>query len=298
MGSPPDSSHHPLIRLLLLLTVVLWGSTFVATKICLDYLTPAEIFGLRLLLAVPSLYLLIRVQHVRLSFNSPERKRLLLGSGILTVHFLIQITGMQYTSATNSGWIISVSPLVLIFISHFFLKERIGVLALVGVAISTCGIFLLISGGDFSSLAWLASVGDWLVLASAFTWAIFTALSRNISRSHNPLAVTFAFLFPATVVMTVYVALTSDWHKFAHLPAEPVVAIVFLGVIAMGFANWWWQKGVAAIGAAKTGTFLYVEPLATTMVAVPLLHEPVSILTFVSGFLILSGVYLSQRRRR
>ena len=294
--APIHSRQHPaLIRVLLLITVIVWGSTFVATKICLVYLTPAEVLGLRLLLAVPVLLGMILSQKIRLNFTLPEKRTLLFGSGILTIHFLIQIIGLQYTSATNTGWIISVTPLVIVVLSYFFLKERIKVNDIIGVMIATLGILLLMSRGDFSSLGWLSSVGDWLILASAHTWAVYTVAGRNISRSHNPIAVAFAFLLPATIVMTAYMGFTSDWSKFVHLPTEPLVAIVFLGVVAMGLANWWWQKGVASIGAAKAGVFLYVEPLATTLLAVPLLNESVGVFTLIGGFLVLCGVYWSQR---
>ena len=285
------------IRGLLLATVTVWGATFVATKICLAYLTPPEILGLRLLLALPVLYGLMLVQKVKLKFTGPDKLRLLLGSIVLTLHFLIQITGMQYTSATNTGWIISVTPLVLVVLSHLFLKERIRLTDVAGILAATAGIFLLISGGNFSSLGWLASPGDWLVLASAHTWAIYTVVSKTISRSQSPIGVAFAFLLPATIVMTTYVAMTSDWNRFYHLPAEVVIAMVFLGVVAMGLANWWWQKGVAAAGAAKAGVFLYVEPLATTLLAVPLLHETFGMFTAAGGFLVLCGVFLAQRGR-
>ncbi len=289
-------TRHPLfVRVLLLVTVTVWGSTFVATKICLAYLTPAEILALRLLLAMPVLYGMLVVQNIKLKFTFPEKRRLFIGSGVFTLHFLIQITGMQYTSATNTGWIISVTPLILVILSHSILKERIRLNDIAGVVIATSGILVLMSRGDFSSLGWLASPGDWLVLASAHTWAIYTIVGRDMSRSHNPIAVAFAFLLPATVVMTVYVGVTSDWSRFVHLPPEPLVALLFLGIVAMGLANWWWQKGVASIGAAKAGTFLYVEPLATTLLAVPILHETVNVFTFAGGFMVLCGVYWAQR---
>jgi drug/metabolite transporter (DMT)-like permease len=293
---PDHSQHHlRLIRIVLLITVVVWGSTFVATKICLKYLTPAEVLGFRLLLAVPVLFGMIITQGIKLRFSSSEIRTLLIGSGILTLHFLIQIIGLQYTTATNTGWIIAVTPLVIVVLSYFFLKEKIRAADTVGIIIATLGILILMSGGDFSSLGWLSSTGDWLILASAHTWAIYTVLGRNISRSHNPIAVTFGFLLPASIVMTAYMALTSDWNKFVHMPVEPLVAIVFLGVVAMALANWWWQKSIAAIGAAKAGVFLYLEPLATTALAVPLLHESFGVFTAVGGLLVLFGVYWSQR---
>ena len=292
-SSLPSRSHF--VKPLLLITVIVWGSTFVATKVCLTYLTPAEVLGLRLLLAMPVLSVMIRIQNIKLDFTPVEKRRLLFGSGILTLHFLIQIIGLQYTTATNTGWIIAVTPLVIALLSYFFLKERMHANGIIGIVIATVGILLLVSHGEFSSLGWLSSKGDWLILASAHTWAIYTVVGRNISRSHNPLAVAFAFLLPATIAMTAYMAFTSDWSKFIHLPIEPLVAIVFLGVVAMALANWWWQKSIAVIGAAKAGVFLYLEPLATTALAVPLLHESFGVSTAIGGLLVLCGVYRFQR---
>lgn len=293
---PDESSrHHKFIRLLLLVTVVVWGSTFVATKICLQYLSPAEIFGLRLLLAIPVLAGMIVTQKIKLMFSSAEWRTLLLGSGVLTLHFLIQIVGLQYTTATNTGWIIAVTPLVIAVLSYFFLHESIRSADVVGILIATSGILLLMSKGEFTTFTWLSSTGDWLILATAHTWAIYTVVGRNVSRSHNPIAVTFGFMLPAAIVMAVYMAFTSDWGKIVHLPLEPLIAIVFLGVVAMAMANWWWQKSIAAIGAAKAGVFLYLEPLATTALAVPLLHESFGVFTALGGLLVLGGVYISQR---
>ncbi|HCV43186.1 MAG TPA: hypothetical protein DGH68_06855 [Bacteroidetes bacterium] len=277
------------------MTVIVWGATFVATKICLVYLTPAEVLGLRLLLAMPVFYGLILFRRIKIVFTPSEKRTVLLGSGVLTLHFLIQITGLQYTSATNTGWIISVTPLVLVVLSMLFLKERVGRNEIIGVVTATLGILLLVSKGDFTSLGWLANTGDWLILASAHTWAVYTLVGRNISRKHNAIAVAFAFFVPATVGMTAYMIITSDWSKFLHLPVQPVIGILFLGVVATALANWWWQKGVASIGAAKSGMFLYVEPLATTLLAVPLLHESFGTFTAVGGCLVICGVYWAQR---
>ncbi len=287
----------PYERSLLILTVGVWGSTFVATKICLEYLTPAEIFGLRLLLGVPVLLGMIAAQKIPLRFTGAEKVRLVSGSGVLTLHFLIQITGMQYTSATNTGWIIAVTPLVLLILSHVVLEERIAPADIVGFAVATGGIFLLMSGGNFSTLGWLSSTGDWLVLASAHTWAVYTVIGRDLSRSHNPIAVAFAFLLPCTVGMGAYLAVTSDWSRFVHLPPLPLAAILFLGIVAMGLANWWWQRGIATLGAAKAGVYLYLEPLVTTALAIPMLHEAAGFFTLTGGALVLCGVFWAQRRR-
>ncbi|MEW6050040.1 MAG: DMT family transporter [Candidatus Zixiibacteriota bacterium] len=287
-----------LTRFLLLFTVIIWGWTFVATKVALSYVSPAELLGLRLLIGLPILLVVIAKKKIRLHFNYHQNMNLLLGSAVITTHFLIQITGIKYTSATNTGWLISVTPLVLAVLSYLFLKEKIGRNQIIGIVVATVGIVLLISHGDLSHIGWMKSVGDWLVLGSAFTWAIYTVATRDISRERNPVAITFAILLPCGVLLLGYMALTSNWSRFAHLPLEATIAILFLGILGTALAHWFWQEGIAKIGAAKAGYFLYLEPVATTALAVPYLGEQFTAITAIGAACVLGGVYWAQRQAR
>ncbi len=280
----------------LLFAVVIWGWSFVATKICLSYLSPADLLGLRMLIALPILAAILQIKQVKWDLDAITIKRMAIGSLIITAHFLIQITGIKYTSATNTGWIISVTPLVTVVLSYFILREKISSLQIIGIVVATTGILLLVSNGRLGSLDWLASVGDWLVLASAHTWAIYTVATRDLARSRSPLLVTFGVLLPTCILMLGYMLLKSDWNSFLHLPADAVIALLILSVLATALAHWFWQEGVAKLGAARSGIFLYLEPIATTTVAVPLLHEHFGIMTALGGTLVLLGVFVAQRR--
>jgi drug/metabolite transporter (DMT)-like permease len=285
-----------LYRLLLLLTVVIWGSSFVASRVALQEVGAVDLMSLRLLLALPILGTLLIARRTSLRLHRAELVRLGLAAVVLTAHFLVQITGLKYTSATNTGWLISVTPLALALISTLFLGEKLGGRAAVGIAVATLGVVLLVSRGELDSLAWLRSVGDWLVLASAFTWAIYTALLRDLSRARDPLLVTTVVLVPPLVLGAALISAGDGWSRFLHLSLRADVAILFLAVLATALAHWLWQLGVAALGAARAGVFLYVEPLATTAVAVPYLHEPFGWSTAAGGLLVLGGVYVAERR--
>jgi len=284
--------------LLLTITVVAWGWSFVATKICLDYMSPEEVVGLRLIIALPVLLVILAARRIKLPFDGRYRWRLLISGAVLALHFLIQVIGMKYTSAINTAWIIGVIPLVLIVFSFVFLGERIGVYGILGVGIATIGILTLISKGQYSNFGWLKSVGDWMILASTHTWAIYTILTRDISRNRDSLAVTVGVFLPAALGLFLYMLFTSDWSKFLSLPAEPIIAMLFLGIVAMALAHWFWQMGVASIGAAKAGVFLYLEPLATTALAVPLLDESFGLFTASGGLLVLLGVYIAEKGKK
>lgn len=282
----------------LLAAVVIWGWTFVATRICLQALTPAEVLTFRLWLAIPVLALIAVTHRKRLSVSRREFRPVLIGSALLTAHFLIQITGLKTTSATNTGWIIAAIPLVMALLSFLILGERLGRRELAGIAIATLGIVLLVSRGRLADLDWLKSTGDWLILASCHTWALFTIATRNLTRSRDPMAVTFLVLLPSAVVMTGWTVLRSDMSRFSHLPVQVLVSILFLGVLGTAAAHFFWQRGVAALGASRAGIYLYLEPLATTALAVPYLHEPFGPFTAIGGGLVLLGVWWAFRRRR
>jgi len=284
-----------LARFLLLCAVVIWGWTFVATKVCLAYMSPIELLGLRLVIAVPVLLVLAALRgSLRLS-RLPLRP-VLVGSTLIGIHFYIQITGLEHTTATNTGWIIAVTPVVLALMSHLVLGERISRGLAYGILVATVGIVVLVSGGRLTDLSWLGSVGDWLILASAHTWALYTIAVRGLARSEDPLLVTIAVLLPAALVGAVILLFVSDGSKLVNLPADALFALLFLGIFGMAFAHWFWQIGVARVGAARAGVFLYVEPLATTALAVPYLGEPFGIATLIGGTLVLLGVWIAQSR--
>jgi drug/metabolite transporter (DMT)-like permease len=282
-------------RFLLVITVIIWGWSFVASKICLNYMAPYELIGLRFLIALPVLYSIIILKRIRLDFRK-YKWRLILGSFLISVHFFIQVTGINHTSATNTGWIIAVTPLVMALFAWLILKEYLTLKTVFGIAVATAGIILLISNGHIRDLGWLSSYGDWLILASAHTWALYSIVTRDISRANDPLAVTALLITPPAIIAATVMAFSSDWGKFMRMPADAIIALLFLGLLAMAAGQWFWQVGMAKIGAAKAGIFLYLEPLATTALAVPYLKEPFGFLTGIGGLLVFLGVWLGQHR--
>lgn len=287
-------------RVLLLAAVVIWGWTFVATKVVLAEIGPVEILALRLAIGLPFLGVLLRVRRVPLRFARGDLAALLLGGGVFTLHFLVQISGLRSTTATNTGWIIAVSPLALAVLAALFLGERLGRRGVAGIGVASLGILLLVSRGDLADLGWLRSRGDWLVLASAFTWALYTVATRDLARRRPPLAVTFAVVaiaavVTAAVVLVRAVAFPGDLARVLALSPRGIAAILYLAIPGLALGQWFWQEGVARLGASRAGLYLYLEPLATLALAVPFLGEPFGPFIAVGGGLVLAGVYLGQR---
>jgi RarD protein len=283
-------------RLLLCTSVVIWGWTFVGMKELLAHVTAFELVGLRFGIGLPVLGALLRAKRIPLGFDRGDTIALAFGSGIILVHFLAQplALSLRATTATNTGWIISFSPLGIVLLSRVFLGERLRARQVLGIALATTGVLLLVSKGDFGSWSWLESTGDWIILGTAFTWALYTIVTRDLSRRRSPLAVTLVVFLPLCLVGLASIALGPDPSRLLHLPPRAVLDLLLLGVLGT-LAQWFWQLGVARIGAARAGIFVYLEPLATTAFAVPLLGERFGLATAIGGALLLLGVGQAER---
>jgi drug/metabolite transporter (DMT)-like permease len=281
-----------LTQLLLVLAVTIWGGTFVATKVCLSVMSPLELVASRFLIAAPALLLIARARGASFRLGS-QRNVLFLTALLFSFHYLLQGWALKYTTATNSGWLITVSPITIALLAGVFLREPAPPAA--GIVLASAGILLLVSKGDVSSLGTLSSLGDFMVLASTFTWAVFTIATRNPSRSLDPVVVTFVMTVPLALSGVVLPFALDRWTPWSALDFEKAAALLFLGLFGVALAQWFWQNGVAKLGAARAGLFLYLEPLATTAIAVPYLDEPFGPWTAAGGFLVILGVYLSGR---
>ncbi len=285
-----------MINLLLLLAVVLWGLSFIATKIALNYLTPVEIIAVRLLLGLPVLYLAMKIKKIRLAFEGKDLPVLIIASLILGFHFVIQAVGLIYTTATNTAWLIATIPAFIAVMSYIFLKEKLTWLKIVGIVVATIGILLLVSHGRLANLDWIQSIGDWIILGSCVTWSVYTIITRNITRRRNPLAISFTFLIIPAAALAIFTLINTPMSKFVNLPANIFWILIFLGIFCLGLAHWLWLEALSRKGATDVGVFLYFEPIATTLAAIPILGEKLTVFVVIGAILIVSGVYLVEKK--
>ncbi|MFH2056138.1 MAG: DMT family transporter, partial [bacterium] len=127
----------------LLITVIIWGCSFVATKIALGYFSPVEVMALRLLLALPAMVAVLALRGIKPSYRAGSFRALALGSVIIIAHWLIQFIGVSKTTATNTGWLIAVTPLIMAMASALFLHEQLRRTLWLGVVVATAGVALL-----------------------------------------------------------------------------------------------------------------------------------------------------------
>ncbi len=243
----------------------------------------------------PSCTLIVLFKKIDIKFKPADYFLILTASFILGLHFLIQAIGLQYTSATNTAWLVATIPVFIAILSALFLKEKLSTPKIGGIALATFGVILLVSEGKLASLGWLHSVGDWIILSSSVTWATYTILTRNITRIYNPLAVSLSILIVPTLLLNAYSAYTTPITKILDLPPNIIIALIFLGVFCLGLAHWFWLEGLSRKGATEVGVYIFIEPVVTTIAAIPILNEQLTLFTILGAILIISGVYIVQK---
>jgi len=275
-----------------LAAVTFWGISFIATKIALDELAPLSIIFLRLILASILLSILAVYSNKKLDLSWKNHGSIFVLALIAAFHLWIQVTGMQYTTAANTGWIIGTAPIFMAIVGYIAFKESLSPIRIFGILLAFFGLLLLISKGDFSSIDLLSNKGDFLILASAFTWSIYSAVNKKISLTYSPLlTVLFLFLMMAVIISPFSISSQSIQSVIA-LSTKSWIAILFLGVFCSGVAYVLWAQALKEMDSVRVGAFLYFEPFVTVFAAWLILSEEITFLMIVSGVVITLGVLL------
>ncbi len=278
-----------------LLATLFWGLSFIATKTALNELTPLMIIIIRLLLGISFLTILALYTKQDFSIKIKQHAFILVLASIASFHLWIQITGLQYTSASNTGWIIGTAPIFMAIMGMMFFKEKINLKQLLGIVLAFSGLLLLISGGDLSSIGFMSNKGDFLVLASAFTWGVYSMVNKKISLTYPPLmTILYLFIMMAVIILPV-TANSNTLGRLEHLSSIGWVSVIFLGIFCSGIAYVLWAQSLKDMDSSKVGAFLYFEPFVTVFSAWIFLHETITLLMFISGIIIITGVIIVNR---
>jgi drug/metabolite transporter (DMT)-like permease len=282
----------------LITAVVIWGGSFVATKIALQEVSPITVVSLRFLIGLLILgWIAWRTQDLVIpSFKIGLQ---LFGLGFIGIafHQWLQSTGLVTSQASTTAWIVATIPIFMALLGWLFLGEKIGGFALVGIFIAALGVLLVVSKGDLSTIwqSGFGSPGDLLILISAPNWAVFSVVSRPFLQRFSAIKFTFYIMLFGSMIILIPFMGGGYWHEISHFTFRGWMSICFLGVFCSALAYIFYNDGLQALPASQAGAFIYLEPLVTTMIAVALLSEQVTVFSALGGLLILIGVWLVNR---
>ncbi len=277
-------------------TIVIWSSTFIATKVLLRFFTPIEILVYRFFLAWLLMFLVYPRVHRPESIKN-ELKMILAGLTGGTLYFVAENWALSYSLASNVSLLVATAPIMTSILAHFMTRtERITRHTAAGGLAAFIGTVLVIFNGAF--ILKLNPLGDSLALISALSWALYSIIIRGMASRYSTLYNTRKIFFYTLV--TVIPVLFFQRPRFDFTPFldwKVSANLLFLTLFASCAAYVFWTKVVQTLGATRANNFIYFIPLLTLAGSALVLGEPLTLWAVCGAGLIFTGVWITGRGR-
>ena len=241
-----------------------------------------------------ALYLL---KPVSIKIDRSDRMRLFMCavSGI-AVNQLFFIKGLSLTYPIHAALLLLITPILIVFIAAWVLKERLGFLKVSGLALGILGALVLILANDNSGNGDNVLLGDLFIIINAISYTIYFILVKPLMVKYNAVVV-LRWVFTIGLVLV----LPFGWVEFTEIPWEKYEAVDFtsmgLIVITGTFLAYLFNLyGIKILGSSVAGFYIYTQPVFAALIAMLFLHEQLAMYKILAAILIFSGVYLANKQ--
>jgi drug/metabolite transporter (DMT)-like permease len=276
--------------LALIVTAIIWGTTAIATKVALDTYPPFILSSGRWLISLGIIIPLVRRMSIRPILD--WRTALLGFLGIFGFNLFFTF-GLERTTAANGSLLNGALPVVVALISYVFLKERLAPIRVLGIAISMIGVAVTVLGATLDA----SVLGNLLIIAAVFSWAIYTVFNRQRMRGENSMGIIAGSAIFGVPMMIPFAV----WEWIRDSPPAPglgLAAIILYLAIgpAMG-ANVLWIFALERVPASQAAVFSNLTPIVGIALAGVLLSEPITRYHVIGSLLVICGVLLTTLRQ-
>jgi len=280
----------------LMLAVLAWANNYALGKLVLTVLPPMFYAAARFGVAAALLMLILLLRG---QLKLPERRDLpgliLLGMIGVSIMHTAWTYGLKISSATNASILLATAP---IFTNIFtsLRGQRIGLGAWLGVALSFCGVVLVINNSFTAIMVGGGSIiGDLLLLGSSMSWALYNALSPPYIQRIGALSLTaWSTLFGA-LLLSPFLLIDLEGVHFAAITPAIAGSFVVATVFAAALGTLWWYEGIERLGIARAVVYHYLVPVVAIGTAAVLLGEEPSLPQLVGCVIVLAGIAITRR---
>lgn len=283
-----------LYHILALVTIFVWGTTFVSTKVLLTHgITPPEIMLYRFIIAYALTWPFTR--KLRADNWADELYLAVAGFTGGTLYFLAENTAIDYSITSNVALVVCVTPVLTALLTSLCYKERITRRLIIGSAVALLGVGFVILNGTVLKIH---PLGDALALVAALAWAVYSVVVRRFDGKYTTWFVTRKVFFYGIVTMIPFMAAGMGGGLHPDKLTIPVVAanVFFLSVVASMLCFYSWNLVLEKIGTIRASNYMYSQPLVSLACSVAVLGEPITHIALLGTALILVGIYVAERK--
>lgn len=281
-------------RLAVVLTMVIWGTGVVVTKIAVEETAPVLMatlrFGIAAAVFVPYS---IRKGGLKPLLQAPLALSSFIG---ITLYYLLFNYGMLYTSASTAGLLQGIMPLYTMLLAWVFLKEKVTIPKVAGIVCSFIGVAFLVLFYDDHAGGSAPLLGNILIILSDLCFTIYLLTGKVILRKTPQHVVTAGNMFYGFIFLIPFALFEFLYYGYEPVSPKCWLLIAYLGIVSGGVATSMWNYGLPRLASTEAGLFANLCPVVAVLTAVCVLGEPFSPALVAGGIMILGGVYLASRQ--
>jgi len=283
---------------LLVLVTLLWGNSFIAVKVIVQYVSPLELVTVRFVpvaLIFAALLLPTRGREVWAMVRSDGWRLAFLGLTGAVLYNTFLGWGETRVAAGTASLIIALNPTFIYTLSIVVLGERFLWRRALGLVVAFAGLFVIVRWGSGRPIALDDAGYALIVMLAPLNWAVYTISGKTVIARHPPLLVVGVAMIFAGLFSLVFVG-PSLIAQLPTLPAEFWWAVLFLAVPCTVFAFVVWFGALERMPAGRAAGFIYLVPMFSVTFSHWLLDEPVTPALLLGAAILIGGVTLVNRR--
>lgn len=294
MFNMQDNKQKLIGHILAFITILVWGSTFISTKVLLSEFSPVQIMICRFVIA----YFVLWLIHPKPQKTSVKDELLFAVMGMFgcTLYFIAENNALSFTLASNVSIIVASSPVITALLAHFFIKgERLNRNIWIGFFVAFSGVIMVVLNGKF--VLKLNPAGDFLSLLAAISWSVYSVVLKTCVDRYNSVMLTRKLMFYGFLTSLPVLIAQNDAMPFdSFKKPEMLFNILFLGVIGSGICYVLWSNAILRLGVVTTNNYIYLNPFVTLVVGGIVLSEPITLMSVLGAVLIIFGVVIGSKK--
>jgi len=288
-------SKYQLAVLALISTNIIWGASVPIFKWSLESVPPFTFAFLRFFLAALIL-LPFTIHKLRISRHDVISLFVLSFIGFF-VHIGLLLFGLTISSSVNASVIATAAPVFFILGALVLLKEKVKRAVVFGTVVSLIGVIIIILRPIFDHGLDGTIIGNLLFVLSTITFVIYTFLLKNYTTHLRASTVTFYLFFMAAVMFLPFFIIESSHQPISVLLSSQAILVILFGALFTSVVGYiLYNLAIRTIKASEIGIFLYVDPVVTILVAVPLLGEHITLSFILGSLLVILGIFVAEKR--
>ena len=288
--------------ILLLLLIVMWGSSFAALKVSLETIPPLWVMSLRLVigcLTITTFFLILR-KNLPLTLDF-WKWSLLIGFLGFSVPFSIISWGTQFIPSSLVAILMGANPIITLILAYFFLADNtLTIRMVIGVFLGLLGIILLIGFGNINADLYKAEFiyGQLAVLTGTFSFALASILLKNLPQEHSFERTLGSLICGSIICLFLAYFFSNSSLEIHEISIKSAVSLTLLGIFSTGIASVIWFKVIALKGPVFLALVNYLIPVWALILGIFLLNERINFIVGFGLIFITIGIWLIEKRTK